>query len=357
MKKLRNILQGILLIATAITASSCEKLNDMDEPGNLVPKTVSEDPLLPRLQIKGKTFHAETMGNIENPIIIFLHGGPGSDYRALISEKGVENASRYPDKRVISNGGLSQLQDEYFCVFYDQRGGGLSPRFNTGVLSFDLYVEDLNDIIDYYLQKKEYETGTNDSQVYLFAWSYGGTLATGYINRYPDKVKDIVAFEPGPLSKEVWDYIIDNTTFVLSQMGKEWLEEYLIAHDHFTPDGHERADYQYMMNVSQSDKSQPEFHADPNTPYWRSGALLLDDNLDFFESDNFDITSNLSSFSGKLLFIGSGKVMNELPEYANLQMQYYPQKELVTIPGVGHTGPWEDADAVAMQIRNFIKNN
>jgi pimeloyl-ACP methyl ester carboxylesterase len=109
--------------------------------------------------------------------------------------------------------------------------------------------------------------------------------------------------------------------------------------------------------VSNSDKSQPEFHADPNTPYWRAGAMLIDDNLDFIDSDYFDITSNLNSFSGRLLFIGSEKVLNELPEYASRQMKYYPKKELITIPGVGHTGPWEDADAVAEAIRNFLKNN
>ena len=353
MKTMKQLFKLTFFILTFIAFFGCdEEVYDMDEPGNLVPKTVTEDPLLPWLEVNGKLFHAETMGNIENPIIIFLHGGPGSDYRPMISQKGVENASRYPEERTITNGGISQLQDEYFCVFYDQRGGGLSPRFDEGELSFDLYVEDLNDIIDYYLQAKENETGISESQVYLFAWSYGGTLATGYINTYPEKVKDIVSYEPGPLSKEVWDYIKDNTTFVLSQIGKEWLEEYLLAHDHFTPDGHERADYQYMMNVGRSDKSQPEFHADPNSPYWRSGALLLNDNLDFIESDHFDITSNLSSFQGRFIFIGSDNVLNELPEYADLQMQYYPQSDLITVSGVGHTGPWEKPDEIASLIRN-----
>jgi len=356
MKTIKQFFSLIIFLGVFVAFDGCEKeVYDMNEPGNLVPKTVTEDPLLPRLELNGSTFHAETMGDIENPIIIFLHGGPGSDYRALISQKGLENASRYPEERTVTSGGLSQLQDEFFCVFYDQRGGGLSQRFARGVMSFDLFVEDLNAIIDYYIQKKETETGILDPQVYLFAWSFGGTLATGYTNQYPEKVKDIVAFEPGPLSKEVWDYVKDNTTFVLSQIGKEWLEEYLLSHDHFTSDDHERADYQYMMNVSQADLSQPEFHADPNTPYWRSGALLIDDNLDFVMSDDFDITSNLSHFEGSFLFIGSENVLNELPEYANLQMQYYPVKELVEISGVGHTGPWEKPDEIATIIRNYFQ--
>jgi len=353
MKQFVNL---ITFLGIFVVFYGCGKeVYDMNEPGNLVPKTVMEDPLLPKLTLNGATFHAETMGNIETPIIIFLHGGPGSDYRALISQRGMENASRYPEERTVTHGGLSQLQDEYFCVFYDQRGGGLSQRFDRGIMNFGLFVEDLDAMIDYFLQKKEDETGIRDSQVYLFAWSFGGTLATGYTNQYPGKVKDIVAFEPGPLSTEVWDYVKENVTFVLSQIGKEWLEEYLLAHDHFTSDGHERADYQYMMNVSQADLSQPEFHADPNTPYWRAGALLIDDNLDFVESTDFDITSNLHQYEGRFLFVGSEKVMQDLPEYANLQMQYYPVKELVEIPGVGHTGPWENPDAIAAIIRNYFQ--
>ncbi|PLX14925.1 MAG: hypothetical protein C0597_09425 [Marinilabiliales bacterium] len=273
----------------------------------------------------------------------------------MISEKGVENASRYPDERTITNGGLSQLQDEYYCVFYDQRGGGLSPRFDQGKVTFDILLEDLNQIIDYYLQKKEDETGITESQIYLMGWSYGGILATGYINEYPSKIKDVVLYEPGPLAKDVWEYFMDEMSSVFGQIGNDWLEEFLLSQDHITPDSHERADYQYMLLPASSPGSQPEFHADPNAPLWRSGALVSDDNLDFMESDNYDITSNLFAFSGNMLFIGSDKVIAEIPEYPGLQMNYYPQSELATVAGVGHTGPWEKSGEVAALIRNFFK--
>lgn len=346
---------GTLIIATAIIICSCEDLHDMDQPGNLLPKTVDEDPLLPRIEVNGTVLHAESFGDIHDPIIIFLHGGPGSDYRPMISQKDVENASRYPDERTITNGGLSQLQDEFFCVFYDQRGGGLSPRFNKGVLSFELYQEDLNAIIDYYLQQKADESGSEENQVYLFGWSFGGMLATGYINKYPEKVMDVVLFEPTPLSPEVYDYFSDNISSIFAGIGDEWLEEYLLAHDHFTGDDHIRADYQYLVNVSNADNSQPEFHADPNSPYWRPGALLLDDNLDFMESEHFDITSNLSAFKGNMLFVGSDKVIGELPDYPDLQMALYPKSDFALVTGVGHTGPWEKSGEVAELIREYFQ--
>jgi len=342
----------IVAMLITLTLTGCGGLLDPDEPGNLVPKTVAEDPLLPRIEVNGTILHAEAFGDIHNPIIIFLHGGPGSDYRAFISQIGVENASRYPNERTVTNGGLSQLQDEYYCVFYDQRGAGLSPRFDKGVVDFDMYVADLDALIYHYLQKKENETGIVDDQVYLMGWSYGGILSTGYINKHPERVKDVIMYEPGPFSKKVWDYFIENSESPFAQIGEDWLDEYLLSHDHITPDAHERADYQMLLGAF---RGQPEFNQNPNTPLWRLGAFISSENLDFSQSDNYDITSNVvASFQGRLLFI-AGKLTEEpYPDYPDMQMSYYPQAEYVAIAGVGHTGLWEKPDEVAAVIRNFL---
>ncbi|WP_167611919.1 alpha/beta fold hydrolase [Maribellus sediminis] len=351
MKTFKQIFTAVLLILTSIAFFGCdEEVYDMDEPGNLVPETVAEDPLLPRIEINGTIFHAETFGDINNPVIIFLHGGPGSDYRAMISQIGVENASRYPDERTITNGGLSQLQDEYFCVFYDQRGAGLSPRYDKGEVNFDLYVEDLDAIIDYYLNKKSRETGIQENQVYLFAWSYGGTLATGYINKHPEKVKDIAMYEPGPLTKEAYDYFIEHTTSPLTQIGKDWLEQYLLSHDHLTSDAHARADYQMLLGAF---RSNPQFHENINCPLWRMGTLVSNEDL---EKQNRDNTSNLSAFTGKMLFISGELTRKEYPGYKDIQMSCFPESEFIEVAGVGHTGPWEKPDEIATDIRNFFEH-
>jgi proline iminopeptidase len=351
MKKSSIIFKLFIVLFSAFSILSCEKLNDPDEPGNLVPKTVAEDPLLPRIEVNETMLHAEALGDINNPIIVFLHGGPGSDYRAFVSQNGVENASRYPNERTIINGGLSQLQDEYYCVFYDQRGAGLSPRFDVDVVDFDIYVDDLNTVIDYFLQKKENDTGIVDDQVYLMGWSYGGILSTGYINKYPKRVKDVVLYEPGPLSKDIWDYFIENSTSVFGQLGEDWLEGYLLSHEHITSDTHERADYQMILGAF---KATPELHQNPNTPMWRLGAFIGNENLDFSLSDNYDITSNLISYHGRLLYMVGELTSEEYPNLADLQMAYYPRGEFVRINGVGHTGPWEKPDEIASLIRDFF---
>ena len=317
---MNRTLQTVGTMASLLTLAACL---DPDEAGNLVPETVAEDPLLPAIEVNGTRLHSEAFGDIHNPIVVFLHGGPGSDYRALISQKGQPNASRYPDERTVTGVGLSQLQDEYYCVFYDQRGAGLSPRFDSNDIDVDLYVDDLDAVIDYYLHRKNEETGVLDDQVTLFAWSYGGVLATTYINAYPERVRDVAFYEPGPIDPAMWDYLADNMTSVFGQLDKDWLDEYLLSHDHITPDTHSRFDYQMTLGAG---RAFPEFHEDPNTPFWRIGAVVSTMGLDYGPSVNFDITQNLDAFEGGVLVIAD----------------------------VGHTGPWEKADDVAAEIRSFL---
>ena len=71
-----------------------------------VPETVTQDPSLPHVTIDGVTYHAQTFGDPANPVVITIHGGPGGDYRSILS--------------------LQELADEYYVVFFDQRGAGLS---------------------------------------------------------------------------------------------------------------------------------------------------------------------------------------------------------------------------------------
>src|SRR5262245_60802661 len=80
---------------------------DPGDPGNLVPRTVTEDPTLSQIEINGAHLHAEAFGDPNAPTVIVLHGGPGSDYRCLLPLQALAG-------------------DGYRVVFWDQRGAGLS---------------------------------------------------------------------------------------------------------------------------------------------------------------------------------------------------------------------------------------
>ena len=73
-----------------------------------VAETVAQDPSIPHMTIDGVTFHAETFGDPASPVVITIHGGPGGDYRSILP--------------------LQALSDQFFVVFFDQRGTGFLPE-------------------------------------------------------------------------------------------------------------------------------------------------------------------------------------------------------------------------------------
>ena len=100
-----------------------------------VAETVAQDPSIPHIKIGNTLFHAETFGNDSNDVVIALHGGPGNDYRYILP--------------------LKELADEYFVVFYDQRGTGLSPRVTAEEFTLEIMLKDLHDIIEYYAKDRK----------------------------------------------------------------------------------------------------------------------------------------------------------------------------------------------------------
>src|SRR4051812_47031828 len=129
--KSRTFVQGAL--GLGLVLAGCL---DPAEPGNLVPKTVDEDPSLPAIDLNGTRGHAETFGNPTAPAIIMLHGGPGQDYRRLMR-------LRQPVDGV-------RLEDRHFVVFWDQRGAGLSRRHDASEITGEIYEADLLAVADKY---------------------------------------------------------------------------------------------------------------------------------------------------------------------------------------------------------------
>jgi len=112
-----------------ILFGSCEKKLSFNTSGVLVSLTVMEDTSLSSIIINGVKLHAETYGDINDPILLVIHGGPGADYRSMLN--------------------FSQLaQDSMFVVFYDQRGSGLSQRLAPDAYtSVQEYIDELDGLL------------------------------------------------------------------------------------------------------------------------------------------------------------------------------------------------------------------
>lgn len=123
---------------------------------------------LEQVEINGSGHEIMIRGkNQNNPVIIFVHGGPGC------SE--IPYAKKYQDL----------LEENFTVVNYDQRASGKSYHFfeDYSNLSSELLVDDLLALTDYISERLGKE------KVILIGHSYGTYIATQAASKAPDKYK------------------------------------------------------------------------------------------------------------------------------------------------------------------------
>ena len=134
--------------------------------------------------------------NPENPVILFLHGGPGS-----------------PELPILIPYEISERLEKYFTVCYwDQRGAGMS--FNNSIdpatMTVAQIVEDTRQITEY-LQRR-----FNQEKIYLMGHSWGTYLGVKTIEKYPEYYIAYIGI--GQLSNQkeseklAYDYMLQHAT-------------------------------------------------------------------------------------------------------------------------------------------------
>ncbi len=314
----------------ALAVAACDTKSPT-EPGNLVPRTVAEDPSLPAIELNGARFHAQTFGNPANPVIIFLHGGPGGDYRGMLP--------------LGDAFGGHSLADDHFLVFWDQRGSGLSQRVGKEQLTNEVYLADLNALVNRYSPNRP---------VYLIGISWGGMFATDYINRYPQRVAGAVLIEPGPLDGVTAQRI--NKEIYNLDIGSEWLNDFAWSSGFLTADDHARMDYERALGLRDA---QPRFGESRTNrePVWRLGAAAnryIQEDGQTNGVSTYDFTDHLSAFRKPVLFI-AGALSQVLGEsLQSKQVLKYPDASLVVIDGAGHDVAWVKTAAVLTHVRAYL---
>jgi pimeloyl-ACP methyl ester carboxylesterase len=102
-----------------------------------------------------------------NPVLLFLHGGPGAPLLGMAS-------SRTHDAEMIKH---------FTVVHWDQRGAGKSYSSDIPVesMTFDQFVEDCNELIDHLRDRFRTE------KVFLVAHSGGTIIGIRIAYKYPEK--------------------------------------------------------------------------------------------------------------------------------------------------------------------------
>lgn len=314
----------------------CSNLLDPSESGNLVPKTVDEGNIEHAdhaIKLNGSIFHVETYGASSNPAIIFFHGGPGGDFRNLLRLK--EQYDNY------------SLTDEYYLVFWDQRGSGLSKRHNKDKLTLNIYKEDGKCIIDHY---------SPDRKPVLVCHSWGGIYTTILINSYPDKIKGAVFLEPGPFTGVLYESIKDELSN--ANLFSEWVNDLLWNTQFLSTEDHARLDYQFMIAYKESQPLAFHLNLDKDpAPFWRASGTANIYILDELKNNGnavYDFTTNLHQFTNKVLFLASSR--NELigKDFQEKQAMFFQNVEIEIVPDCGHNLMWSKPAETLTFIRAYL---
>lgn len=108
-------------------------------------------------------FHCGT--NPENPVMLFLHGGPGSA------------------ESIFAHMFQEKWEEIFTVVHWDQRGAGKTLTKNPDKYpTIDSMLEDVYEIIQYLKQKY------NKEKIILLGHSWGSVLGSTFIRKYPEDI-------------------------------------------------------------------------------------------------------------------------------------------------------------------------
>ncbi len=159
--------------------------------------------------------------NINNPILLYLHGGPGSSELPLVRHFN------------------SALEDHYIVVLWDQRGAGKSYSLflDAKTLTIDQMLKDTYELVN--ILRKRF----NKKKIYLVGHSWGSVLGLTTVHMHPDLfyayigIGQAIDFMEG--ERISLRYAIDmakeqNNTKALKQLEK--LKDYPVINDHWMSD-------------------------------------------------------------------------------------------------------------------------
>ena len=153
---------AVILIAVLtifITRLINSSKNEIDTEKGIQESTyIDIDGMRQYIQIRGE--------NTDNPVMIFIHGGPASPMAYV---------SAYYQK---------QLESELTIINYDQRGCGRTYYANNSDsdVNIDLLVSDLNAVVEYAKDRFDKEN------VIIAGHSWGTVIGTIYAQKYPESV-------------------------------------------------------------------------------------------------------------------------------------------------------------------------
>jgi pimeloyl-ACP methyl ester carboxylesterase len=183
----------LLLLSVALSAAlvSCASTKPIrDSKGRPLPGSVA---LIERVRLGGVPQFVCARGrSADNPILLVLHGGPGSAMTPMF---------------VHYN---RALENDFIVVNWDQRGAGksYSRKIQKESMTVDRFVEDAHELVVWLKARFGKE------KIYLLGHSWGSVLGTLLVNRYPG---DFIAYAGTGQFVNGRDNELDSYRFTLSE--------------------------------------------------------------------------------------------------------------------------------------------
>ena len=164
----RASLLGTGILCLLLLSSCATTLPIRDRTGQIIPDSVAE---MATIRVDGVDNWIVVRGkDIHNPILLFLHGGPGSPELPLLRH---------------FNGAL---EDSFLVAYWEQPGTckSYSDDLPESALSIDRFVDYTKGVIDYLRER------FGKDKVYLVGHSWGSIIAILTAKKYPEVIHAVV---------------------------------------------------------------------------------------------------------------------------------------------------------------------
>ena len=298
----------------------------------LVPLTADQDSTLPVFELDGYKFHVQTRGRAGAPVVIVLHGGPGGDLSYLRD--------------------LDALADEYYLVYYDQRGSGLSSRQGYDEITVDDFIRDLDAIVEHY---------GGGRPVYLLGHSWGAMLSAAYLGRYPAKVSKAVLAEPGFLTPELGEKFLQQGPGIEAMWA---LARVYFKSLHVDDTNDKDAPMDFFLSRL-NEVATSDYYCDGKFPaldikFGRGGYRIFEATAARMMSDpellkTLDFTRGVKEYPGQILIIAGecNKVIG--PERQREHLKFFKNARLEVIKNSGHLMFSEQKEITRKLLREFLR--
>ena len=299
-----------------------------------------------------QTIHIK--GNNENnPVLLFLHGGPGMTNRHSVMAMN------------------DDLLDDFTIVAWDQRGtAGSYKGAKEEDLTIDQLTEDANSLVDYLCER------FNKRKIFVIGGSWGSLLGTWLLKKHPEKIAAFVGFGMfvnGHLNELIsWKYCMDEAKKANDQKSMDILNRVGPPEMGVYKGGYSgmRAQRDVMMKYggySKNEKKRSYWDAFVK-PILLSKEYTLSDIIGYVKGYKFvlnkmwpevgatDFTKTCTKFDAPI-FIFDGRLDKNTP--ADLVEDWYnqieaPRKELHWFEKSGHNPMFDEEESFKKLLKDRL---